>query len=275
MSISKIRNSKVADGSKPLVCLTAYTAPMAKVVSKHADLALVGDSLGMVLYGFNSTVEVTLDIMIAHGKAVANHASKVCVVVDMPFGSYQASPEQAFINASRIMKETGCDAVKLEGGSEMAETIAFLVSRGIPVMGHIGLQPQSVHADGGYKVKGRDTDTFNKVMDDAIALDKAGVFAMVLECTVDELSKDITGTVSVPTIGIGASVHCDGQILVTEDMLGLTDGRKPSFVKSYKDLYADIEDGISEYANDVRDGAFPDEKYSFSTPERSKPKLVG
>lgn len=244
-------------GKMPVVCLTAYTAPVARLVDCAADLVLVGDSLGMVLYGMESTVPVSLDMMIRHGQAVVRATEKTLVVVDMPFGSYQESPAQAFRNAAMILKESGAAAVKLEGGSEMAETVSFLVSRGIPVMGHIGLQPQSVHAVGGYRMTGRSAPEQKRIMNDAKMLADAGVFSIVLECVTPDLARGITESVPVPTIGIGASAACDGQILVTEDMLGLSGARVPKFVRQYASLGALMEEALSSYAEDVRARAFP------------------
>lgn len=264
----KIRRISVPDirarkGGEPLVCLTAYTTPMAALLDARADLLLVGDSLGMVLYGLNSTVEVDLDLMIRHGACVSKASQRACVVVDMPFGSYQESPEQAFRNAARILKETGCAAVKLEGGEEMAETVAFLSVRGIPVMGHVGLQPQSVNVLGGYGARGRNDADSDKIFSDARAIAQAGAFSIVLEAVVEPLAAQITRSVEIPTIGIGASAMCDGQILVTEDMLGLTTGRKPAFVKEYADLSSAIDKAVSSYAEDVRSRKFPAAEHTY------------
>lgn len=243
------------------VCLTAYTALVARLVDAHADVILVGDSVGMVLYGLPSTLQVTMDMMVAHGAAVVRSTSKALVVVDMPFGSYQESPEQAFRNAARLMAETGCGAVKLEGGAEMASTVSFLAQRGIPVMGHIGLQPQSVNSAGGYKVVGRDLHVWRKVVDDAKVLERAGTFSIVLECVLPELAQEVTQKTSVPIIGIGASADCDGQILVTEDLLGFgASSYVPKFVKQYAAL-ADISDNaLKAFAADVRARRFPGEE---------------
>ena len=202
-------------GETPVVCLTAYTTPMAKSLDAHCDLILVGDSLGMVLYGLDSTLGVTLDMMIAHGAAVMRGAAHACVIVDMPFGTCEESPERAFRNAARVMAETGCAGVKIEGGVELAETIAFLTRRGVPVMGHVGLMPQSVHAHGGFGARGRDLDEAKRILADARAVAEAGAFAIVIEGTIEPVAREITAAVPVPTIGIGASPACDGQILVT------------------------------------------------------------
>jgi len=218
-------------GQVPIVCLTAYTAPMARMLDPHVDLLLVGDSLGMVLYGFESTIPVTLDMMCLHGAAVMRGSHHALVVVDMPFGSYQESPSQAFHNAARVIKETGCQAVKLEGGRAMAPTVEFLVARGIPVMGHIGLMPQSVNTMGGYRARGRGDSEATAVMADAIAIAEAGAFSIVVEGVMEQLAEAITTRVTVPTIGIGASASCDGQVLVSEDILGLFAEFKPRFVK--------------------------------------------
>lgn len=250
--IKEFKNRKEA-----FVCLTAYTAPMAAIADRHADVLLVGDSLGMVIYGFNSTLSVTLDMMILHGQAVVRSSTRALVVVDMPFASYQESPEQAFRNAARIMAETGCAAVKLEGGAEMASTTAFLVQRGIPVMGHVGLQPQSVHAEGGYRVMGRSDPEQKKIMTDADAISKAGAFSLVLECMEERLAGEITRRIPVPTIGIGASAYCDGQIVVTDDILGLTPGPYPKFIKTYSELGRTVDDALSRFAGDVRNRLYP------------------
>lgn len=239
--------------AEPLVCLTAYTAPMARALDPHADILLVGDSVGMVLYGLPSTLPVDLPTMIRHGAAVTRAAARAMVIVDMPFGSYHESPAQAFRSAARVLKKTGCAAVKLEGGAEMAETVAFLSARGVPVMGHIGLMPQSVATMGGYKVQ-RDAD---RLLTDARALEAAGAFALVLEGVAEGAARAVTDGVGVPTIGIGASAACDGQILVTDDMLGLAPGRGPKFVRRYAQLHEVIDAAAAQYASDVRARRFP------------------
>lgn len=246
-------------GGEPIVSLTSYHAHTAAIVDKYADFILVGDSLGMVMHGMETTVGVPLDLMIMHGRAVVRGTERALIVVDMPFGSYEESPNVAFRNAARIMKETGCGAVKLEGGARMAETIRFLVERGVPVMAHIGLTPQSSHVMGGFKTQGRDEDTWDTHKADADAVAEAGAFALVLEGMVEPLAATITKQVKIPTIGIGASVECDGQILVLEDMLGLN-ARPPKFVKVYGDLLNQIENAVSDYADDVRARKFPTEK---------------
>lgn len=250
-------------GSAAIVCLTAYTAPMARLADAHADLVLVGDSLGMVLYGMDSTMAVTPEMMIAHGRAVVRASARALVVVDMPFGSYQESPEQAFRNAARIMQETGAGAVKLEGGEEMAETVSFLTRRGIPVMGHTGLQPQSVHASGGYRVMGRERAEHMKILQDSRAVAEAGAFGVVLECIDPGLAEEITRQVAVPTIGIGASAACDGQILVSEDMLGLSGTNPPKFVRRYASLDSAADRAMEAYAADVRSRRFPGEEHVY------------
>ncbi|MEM7225737.1 MAG: 3-methyl-2-oxobutanoate hydroxymethyltransferase [Pseudomonadota bacterium] len=247
----------------PLVCLTAYSAPMARLLDEHADLLLVGDSLGMVVYGLDSTLAVSLDMMIAHGAAVVRGARHACVVVDLPFGSYQESPAQAFRNAARVMAETGCAAVKLEGGQEMAKTIAFLTARGVPVLGHVGLMPQSVNAFGGFRAQGRNDAEVEKIRTDAKAVAEAGAFAIVIEGTLERVARRITAEVPVPTIGIGASPACDGQILVTDDLLGLSGARLPRFVKRYGDLAGEAEKALSAYAEDVRARRFPDPDHCY------------
>lgn len=255
-------------GGVPLVCLTAYTAPMARHLDPHVDIMLVGDSLGMVLYGMETTLPVTLDMMIAHGRAVAQAAQRACVVVDLPFGTYQESPEQAFRASARVLAETGASAVKLEGGVEMADTIAFLVRRGVPVMGHVGLTPQSFNTMGGFRARGRTGDEARQLVDDARAVCQAGAFSLVLEATVEAVAREITGQVSVPVIGIGASVACDGQILVTEDVLGLFDSFTPRFVRRYADLGSVITQAVADYAADVRARTFPGPEHCFDV---SKP----
>ena len=240
----------------PLVMLTAYTARMAQLLDPHCDTLLVGDSLGQVIYGLPSTLPVTLDMMCAHGAAVVRGSYHSLVVVDMPFGSYEASPEQAFASASRIMAETGAAAVKLEGGTAMAPTVAFLSKRGIPVMGHIGLTPQAVNALGGYGARGRSQAEHTKILDDAKAIEKAGAFALVAEGVLEPIAVAVTDAADVPVIGIGASARCDGQVLVTEDMLGLFE-RTPRFVKRYEDMASIVGKAAESYAGEVRSRSFP------------------
>jgi 3-methyl-2-oxobutanoate hydroxymethyltransferase len=247
---------RIRKSGEPIVSLTAYTAPMAALVDEVADFILVGDSLGMVVYGLDSTVPVTLEMMVLHGQAVMRATRKALVVVDMPFGSYEESREQALRNAARILKETGCGAVKLEGGLRMAETIRFLVERGVPVMGHVGLTPQAVNTLGGFKAQGRDEAEWPAILADGRAVAEAGAFAVVVEAVAEPLGAEITRQLAVPTIGIGASAACDGQILVLDDMLGLT-GRVPKFVKSYGSLASDVRQALSGYADDVRARRFP------------------
>ncbi|MEL6913956.1 MAG: 3-methyl-2-oxobutanoate hydroxymethyltransferase [Pseudomonadota bacterium] len=245
-------------GGDPIVSLTSYHAHTAAIVDGHADFILVGDSLGMVMHGMETTVGVPIDLMIMHGKAVVRGTRRALIVVDMPFGTYEESPEVAFRNAAHILKETGCGAVKLEGGARMAETITFLVERGIPVMGHIGLTPQSSHVMGGFKTQGREEESWAAHEADAQAVAEAGAFALVLEGMVEPLAAKITHQIAIPTIGIGASAECDGQILVLEDMLGLSP-RAPKFVKVYGDLGAQIEASVKAYADEVRARQFPGE----------------
>lgn len=243
-------------GTTPLVCLTAYTTPIAKLVDEHCDVVLVGDSVGMVLHGMPSTIGVTLEMMMLHGKAVRRGLQNALMAVDMPFGSYEESPAQAFRNAALVMAETGAAALKLEGGESVAETIRFLTARGIPVMGHIGLTPQAVNAFGGYRVQGRGEDA-ERVLRDAMAVAEAGAFAVVLEKIPEVLARRITQEVAIPTIGIGASAACDGQILVVDDMLGLFGDFRPRFVKRYAELAGPAEAAIAAYANEVRERRFP------------------
>jgi 3-methyl-2-oxobutanoate hydroxymethyltransferase len=241
---------------EPIVSLTSYHAHTAAIVDKYADFILVGDSLGMVMHGMDSTLGVSLDLMIMHGRAVVRGTQRALVVVDMPFGTYEESPQIAFRNAARIMQETNCGAVKLEGGARMAETIRFLVERGIPVMAHIGLTPQSTNTMGGFKTQGRDEDSWPAHEADAKAVAEAGAFAVVLEGMVEPLAARITKQIDIPTIGIGASADCDGQILVLEDMLGLNEWT-PKFVKVYGNLGPAIEEAVSTYADEVKSRAFP------------------
>ncbi|MBR9863970.1 MAG: 3-methyl-2-oxobutanoate hydroxymethyltransferase [Rhodobacteraceae bacterium] len=257
--------SDIADrkGKTPLVCLTAYTTPVAQLADAECDLVLVGDSVGMVLHGLPSTLSVTMDMMILHGQAVARGLNRALMVVDMPFASYEESPAQALRNAARLMAETGCGAVKLEGGQHMAETIRFLVDRGIPVMAHIGLTPQSVNALGGYRVQGKGADA-DRILADAKAVSDAGAFSVVLEKVPAALADRITAEIPIPTVGIGASAGCDGQILVIDDMLGLFDAFKPAFVKRYTHLAKDAASAISAYAKDVRSRAFPAPEHIFT-----------
>jgi 3-methyl-2-oxobutanoate hydroxymethyltransferase len=250
-------------GSAPIVCLTAYTTPMARALDAHCDLLLVGDSVGMVLYGLPNTIPVTLDMMIAHGQAVMRGVTRACVIVDLPFGSYQESKEQAFRSAVRIMQETGCDGVKLEGGEEMVETIAFLTARGVPVCGHIGLMPQQVNTAGGYRSLGHSESETAKIRRDARAVGGSGAFAVVVEGLVEPLAREVTASIHVPTIGIGASAACDGQILVVDDMLGLFTDFTPKFVKRYAALAKTIEDAAHAYADDVRSRRFPGREHTF------------
>ena len=249
-------------GGEPLVVLTAYSTPVARLVDAHCDVALVGDSVGMVIHGMPSTLGVTLEMMILHGRAVVRGCQKAMPVIDMPFGSYEESPEQAFRNASRLMAETGAPAVKLEGGQHMAETIAFLTARGVPVMAHIGLTPQAVNTLGGYKVVGRDAEAA-KVMSDARAVEAAGAFSVVLEKVPAGLAGKVTRALAIPTIGIGAGVDCDGQVLVVDDMLGLFTDFRPKFVKRYAELGKAADEAIAAYAAEVRSRAFPTEEHSF------------
>jgi 3-methyl-2-oxobutanoate hydroxymethyltransferase len=261
ISVPEIQARK---GGEPIVSLTAYSAPMAGFLDPHVDVFIVGDSLGMVLYGLDSTLGVTLQMMIEHGAAVVRGSETACVTVDMPFGSYQESPGQAFRNAAKIMKRTGCDAIKLEGGEEMAETIRFLVDRGIPVMGHVGLMPQSVNRLGGYRARGRGRAEAMRIIADARAVADAGAFSMVVEGVMEPLAREVTNAVAVPTIGIGASADCDGQVLVAEDMLGLFTDFTPKFVRRYADLGGDVSKAAKAYADDVRARRFPGPENYFT-----------
>jgi 3-methyl-2-oxobutanoate hydroxymethyltransferase len=257
MTVPGIRARKGEGGTEqPIVMLTAYTMRMAQLLDPHCDMLLVGDSLGQVIYGLPSTIPVTLDMMCAHGAAVVRGSWHALVAVDLPFGSYEASAEQAFASAARVMQETGCAAVKLEGGEAMAETVRFLVQRGVPVIGHVGLTPQSVNALGGYGPRGRDQAEAARIVADASAVARAGAFTIVVEGVLEEIATKVARTVEVPVIGIGASAECDGQVLVTEDMLGLFE-RTPRFVKRYDDLATRIGDAAERYAAEVRTRTFP------------------
>ncbi|PZQ44657.1 MAG: 3-methyl-2-oxobutanoate hydroxymethyltransferase [Micavibrio aeruginosavorus] len=258
-------------GSAPLVCLTAYTAPVAELLDLYCDVLLVGDSVAMVLYGEPSTLQADMDMMIRHGRSVQRASKNALVVVDMPFGSYQDSKESACRNATRILSETGASSVKLEGGAEMAETIHYLVERGVPVMGHIGLQPQSVNSLGGYKAQGRDEISAQKIIEDAKAVAKAGAYAIVLEGVAEKIAGDVVNAVTCPVIGIGASAACDGQILVVDDMLGLTSGKKAKFVKEYASLSVSIEQAVKSYAADVRSRVFPSSAHVYGLQDSKAP----
>ena len=257
MTIPAIRQRKAGGvTAEPLVMLTAYTARQAQLLDEHCDLILCGDSLGQVIYGLPSSLQVTLDMMIAHGAAVVRGSYHSAVVIDLPFGTYEMSPQQAFASAARVLAETGASAVKLEGGAAMAETVAFLTQRGIPVMGHVGLTPQAVNVLGGYNARGRSDVEADKIIGDAKALDAAGAFAIVIEGVVEPIAIAATNAVACPTIGIGASAQCDGQVLVTEDMLGLFE-RVPRFVKRYEEIAGKISQAAANYAADVRARTFP------------------
>ena len=268
MTVPALRGRK-ADGEtkEPIVALTAYTMRMAQLLDAHCDMLLVGDSLGQVIYGLPSTIPVTLDMMCAHGAAVVRGSWHALVAVDMPFGSYEGSPEQAFASCARVMKETGCAAVKLEGGEAMAPTVRLLTERGIPVIGHVGLTPQAVNVLGGYGARGREKIEADKILDDARAVAEAGAFAIVVEGVMEELATEVTKNVAPPVIGIGASAACDGQILVTDDMLGMFE-RTPRFVKRYDDLAERIGKAAETYAAEVRSRSFPGTDQTY----RPKPR---
>ena len=253
LTVPRIRQRK---GSEPLVMLTAYTVRMAQLLDPHCDMLLVGDSLGQVIYGLPHTVAVTMEMMCAHGAAVVRGSYHAAVVVDMPFGSYEATPELAFTNAARLLKETGAAAVKIEGGKVLAPTVEFLTSRGIPVMSHVGLTPQAVNILGGYGVRGKSAEEAKSIVEDAVAMSDAGAFAMVIEGVLEPIAIEITNKIACPTIGIGASAQCDGQVLVTEDMLGLFE-RTPKFVKRFGAMQGMVEESVRQYAEQVRDRSFP------------------
>lgn len=248
--------------TEPVVMLTAYTARQAQLLDEHCDMLLVGDSLGQVIYGLPTSVPVTLDMMIAHGAAVVRGSYHAVVVVDLPFGTYEASPQLAFASAARLLKETGCAAIKMEGGAAMAETVAFLTERGIPVMGHVGLTPQAVNVLGGYNARGRSKAEADKIIADAQAIDQAGTFAIVIEGVIEPLAVAVTNAVSCPTIGIGASAQCDGQVLVTDDMVGMFE-RVPRFVKRYEDIAETISSAAAKYAAEVRARSFPSPEQTY------------
>lgn len=251
-------------GNVPLVCLTAYTYPMARILDRHVDILLVGDSLGIVLYGMENTHGVTLEMIVAHGKAVVRGSENACVICDMPFGSYQESPEQAFRNAVDVISRTGCTGIKIEGGEEMAATVEFLVKRGIPIMGHIGLKPQSINVVGGYKSQGQNETEILEIKRDAKAFSDAGAFAIVMECMVEQVAREITKEVKTVTIGIGASSECDGQVLVTEDMIGVFNDFQPKFVKKYANLEKEINKAVEDYTNDVKNRIFPSKENTYN-----------
>ena len=249
-------------GGEPIVCLTSYHAHTARMLDNHCDLILVGDSLGMVMHGLETTVPVTLEMMILQGHAVMRGSKHALVVIDMPFGSYEASKEQAFMNAARVLKETGCGAIKVEGGVRMAETIRFLAERGVPVMAHVGLTPQSINTIGSFRAQGREEADWGRIESDALAVAQAGAFSLVIEAVAEPLARKLTAAVAIPTIGIGASAACDGQILVLEDMLGLSP-RVPKFVKRYTDLGPSIDRAVAEYAAEVRARTFPSAEHTY------------
>jgi 3-methyl-2-oxobutanoate hydroxymethyltransferase len=257
-------------GGEPIVCLTAYDAPTAALLDDHCDLLLVGDSVGMVVHGMPNTVGVTLEMMILHGQAVMRGSRRAMVVIDMPFGSYEGGKEQAYLNCARVMKETGAQGVKVESGPTVAETIAYLVQRGIPVMGHVGLRPQAVLTDGAFKAKGKTDEERLRVMSEAEATADAGAFAVVIEGVAEGLARDITLAIDKPTIGIGASSACDGQILVTPDMLGLFDWT-PKFVRRYADMRGDIDRAVASYAADVKARRFPAEVETYFSKKPATP----
>lgn len=259
--VPQIRKSK---GRGRIVSLTAYTSLMAELMDEVVDLIIVGDSAGMVAYGMQSTLQVTLEMMINHGKAVVRGSSLACVVVDMPFATYQESPQQAYRNAARIIAETGAQAVKMEGGFELLETVEFLTRRGIPVMPHIGLMPQRVQSMGGFKFQVRTSEEISEFVQLAMELEKRDAFCLLIEGTSEAAAKSVTQAIAIPTLGIGASPHCDGQVLVTEDMLGMFSSYTPRFVKQYATLSADIRRAFQEFRDEVRSGAFPALEHCFA-----------
>ncbi|HEV2597257.1 3-methyl-2-oxobutanoate hydroxymethyltransferase [Sphingopyxis sp.] len=260
LTVPRIRQRK---GGEPLVMLTAYTVRMAQLLDPHCDMLLVGDSLAQVIYGLPHTVGVTMDMMALHGAAVVRGSYHAAVIVDMPFGSYEGSPQQAFDNAARLLKETGAAAVKVEGGKVLAPTIEFLTQRGIPVMGHVGLTPQAVNILGGYGVRGKSEEEARSIVEDAIAVAQAGAFSIVIEGVLESIAIEITNKVDCPTIGIGASAQCDGQVLVTDDMLGMFE-RVPKFVKKYEDMAGVVNSAVKDYADEVRSRSFPTDDQTYA-----------
>lgn len=260
LTVPRIRQRK---GGEPLVMLTAYTVRMAQLLDPHCDMLLVGDSLAQVIYGLPHTVGVTMDMMALHGAAVVRGSYHAAVIVDMPFGSYEGSPQQAFDNAARLLKETGAAAVKVEGGKVLAPTIEFLTQRGIPVMGHVGLTPQAVNILGGYGVRGKSEEEARSIVEDAVAVAQAGAFSIVIEGVLESIAVEITNKVACPTIGIGASAQCDGQVLVTDDMLGMFE-RVPKFVKRYQDMASVVSGAVKHYADEVRSRSFPTEDQTYA-----------
>lgn len=260
-NLQDLQNKKSA--GEPISCLTCYTTPMAKILDPHCDVLLVGDSLGMVVYGMDNTLDVTLDMMINHGKAVMRGVDNAFVIVDLPHGTYEESPKQALSSAKTIIEETACDAVKLEGAADFQDTIKLLVQNNIPVMAHIGLKPQHVVKEGGYKIKGKTPDQIGALMHDAKIAEQAGAFAILIEGTIDTAAAQLTQSVSVPTIGIGAGIKCDGQILVTPDMLGMITEHTPKFAKKYLNLAELIGEAAQSYTHEVRTGAFPSDQYTY------------
>ena len=260
LTVPRIRQRK---GGEPLVMLTAYTVRMAQLLDPHCDMLLVGDSLAQVIYGLPHTVGVTMDMMALHGAAVVRGSYHAAVIVDMPFGSYEGSPHQAFDNAARLLKETGAAAVKVEGGKVLAPTIEFLTQRGIPVMGHVGLTPQAVNILGGYGVRGKSAEEARSIVEDAVAVAQAGAFSIVIEGVLESIAIEITNKVDCPTIGIGASAQCDGQVLVTDDMLGMFE-RVPKFVKRFGNMAGVVEAAVKDYADEVRSRSFPTEDQIYA-----------
>ncbi|MEI6987622.1 MAG: 3-methyl-2-oxobutanoate hydroxymethyltransferase [Rhodospirillaceae bacterium] len=269
LTVPQLRARK---GQEPIVILTAYTTPMARLLDPHVDMLMVGDSLGMVVYGMDSTLAVTLEMMIAHGRAVVRGSERACIIIDMPFGSYQESPQLAYRAAARLLAETGAQVVKLEGGVEMAETIGFMTRRGIPVMGHVGLTPQSMNTQGGFRTQGRDDVAARRILADAEAVAQAGAFSLVIEGTVETLAREITSRIPIPTIGIGASPACDGQVLVIDDVLGIFTDFTPKFVKRYADIGSQISQAAATYASEVRARSFPGPEHCFGMPVPRPPR---
>ena len=252
MHKTKIKKILLRKNKSPIICLTAYSKFTAEIVDKYCDIILVGDSIGMTLYGMKSTREMNLDTMIMHAKTVKKYATKSLVVFDMPYKTY-TNKKLAYKNAKKVIKKTGCDAIKLEGGKNVTNIVKYLSKKNISVMGHVGLLPQSSKK---YKLKGKRISEYKKILEDALSISKAGAFSIVLECVVEKLAKQITNTIKIPTIGIGASKHCDGQILVLDDIIGLSNFR-PKFVKKYSNVRKNISDSVKNYSIDVKKRRFP------------------
>lgn len=259
-NIIDIKNKK---GKEPITCISAYTYPIAQIIDEFCDIILVGDSLGMTIYGMKNTLDVSVEMMMNHGKAVTNATKNALIIVDIPFGSYEKSKEQAFENAAKIISQTGCDAVKIEMSEDLVETISFLNNRGIPTVAHVGLTPQHVNRLGGFKIQGRDKKSANQILDLAIACQEAGAFLLVIEGVIEKVASQVTKELEIPVIGIGASIDCDGQVLVIDDIIGIKQEYSPKFVKNYANLSNEIRRCASEFSNEVKSKKFPKSEHCF------------